>query len=276
MFLNRHRLLIAAGVVLISSAASAMVIRHDVPDARYRVDASAFLPLADMPGVGHGVLITPEWVVTVAHAVQPDAKHVVIAERPRAVAKVIYHPGYRSMPQEMVQRAMAANDAAEVVKFLRGNHDIALVKLAQPVADVVPAAIYRGSSELGREVQMLGKGATGDGLTGVPPGSPHRGTLRRGFNRIATADGRWISYVFDRGADAHRLEGMSGSGDSGGPLLIREGGRWQVAGLTSWQDGNLDLAVPPSRYGQITVGVRLSHYADWIDGVLREQPANPQ
>lgn len=36
-------------------AAGAVVIRDDVDDARYQIDASVFPALADMPGEGHGV-----------------------------------------------------------------------------------------------------------------------------------------------------------------------------------------------------------------------------
>lgn len=270
----RPLLAVGIGALLAGSTASAVVIRHDVPDARYHTTFSAFPQLADMPGVGHGVLIAPQWVVTAAHAIQSNANEIQIAGKPRAVAQVIFHPGYRAMPQDMIQRAVATNDAAEAVRHLRGNHDIALIRLVQPVKDVAPMAIYRGNRELGRTVQIFGKGATGTGLTGVAPGSPQRGTLRRAFNRISAADAQWVTYTFDRGPGAHRLEGMSGSGDSGGPALIHDGKRWILAGLTSWQDGNMDLRVPSSRYGQMTVSARLSYYAGWIDEVLRG-PAAP-
>lgn len=273
MHLPRPLLSISIGALLAGSAASAVVIRHDVPEARFRATADAFPQLADMPGVGHGVLIAPQWVVTAAHAIQPDAAEIQIAGKSRAVAQVILHPGYRAMPHDMVQRARATNDAAEAVQHLRRNHDIALIQLTQPVMDVAPIAIYRGSSELGRTVQIFGKGATGTGLTGVAPGSPQRGTLRRAFNRISAVDAQWITYAFDHGSAAHRLEGMSGSGDSGGPVLIRDGKRWMLAGLTSWQDGNTDLRVPSSRYDQMTVSARLSYYASWIDGVLSQSAA---
>ena len=49
-----------------SSSAGAVVIRHDVDDAKYRIRAAEFPALVDMPGEGHGVLITPQWLVTAA------------------------------------------------------------------------------------------------------------------------------------------------------------------------------------------------------------------
>ena len=261
---------LAAAAFLTCSTASAVVIRHDVPPARYLVPANAFPALADMPGVGHGMLIAPQWVVTAAHAIQPGAKEISLAGKARKVDRVIIHDGYRAMPQDMVQRALAANDATEAMAFLSANHDIALIRLAQPVTDVTPIAIYRGQGEVGRLAQLVGKGATGNGMTGVARGSPQRGELRRAFNRISGAKDRWIVYSFDRGRRALALEGMSGSGDSGGPILIKEKGQWVLAGLTSWLAGDPDLRAAPSRYGQQTYSVRLSHYASWIAQVQQD------
>lgn len=55
-------------LLAMSSAAGAVVTRADVDDAKYRVPASVFPALVDLPGEGHGVLIAPQWVVTAAHA----------------------------------------------------------------------------------------------------------------------------------------------------------------------------------------------------------------
>jgi hypothetical protein len=254
----------AAASFLACSTASAVVIRHDVPDKNYLVSEQAFPALADMPGVGHGVLIAPQWVVTAAHAIQPGAKEISIAGKARQVDRVIIHDGYRAMPQDMVQRALATNDATEVMAFLVDNHDVALIRLVQPVTDVAPLALYAGKSEVGGLVQLVGKGSTGNGVTGAPRGSPQRTLLRRAFNRLSATKDRWIVYDFDSGRKAHALEGMSGHGDSGGPILMKQKGRWAVAGLTSWIAGDPDLSKPPSRYGQQTYGVRLSYYAGWI------------
>lgn len=77
--------------------------------------------------------------------------------------------------------------------------------------------------------------------------------------------------MFDTPSDALPLEGGSGSGDSGGPVLIRAGQAWSLAGLTSWSDPQSSHRTP-GRYGQISCNVRLSHYADWIERVIAAQP----
>lgn len=44
-----------------------------------------------------------------------------------------------------------------------------------------------------------------------------------------------------------------------------------MAGLTSWA-GHHGGVRTPRRYGQISCNVRLSHYSDWIDGVIAAHP----
>ena len=73
------RLLLLA-LLVVSSSASAIVIRDDVDDSKYRIAASDFPALADMPGEGHGVLIAPQWVITAAHAIAWQSEPTGIIE----------------------------------------------------------------------------------------------------------------------------------------------------------------------------------------------------
>lgn len=257
-------------LLVVASSAGAVVIRDDVDDAKYRVAASTFPALADLPTEGHGVLIAPEWVVTAAHAVawQPHVKVLVVNGSPRVVERLVFHPGYKKLPQEMIDAAMKSGDASAAMEFLASSDDIALVKLASPVRDVAPAKIYQGSP-LGKVVQIIGKGATGTGISGHDPSGPNRTDLRHAFNTVTTSEGRWLSYVFDKQPAALPLEGMAGNGDSGGPLLVAIGNQWQVAGLTSWKrvQGN-PAAFRPGKYGQTNYGVRLGYYAEWIETTM--------
>lgn len=269
--MKRYVPLLAMGVLLASahSPASAIVVRHDVAEQRYHARAQDIPQLVDMPNVGHGVLIAPRWVVTAAHTIQGDVRSVTIGGVLRAVDHVEIHPGYRTVPNDIIQRALETGGAVEINRFLAGTDDVALIRLSQPVNDIEPIRIYSGTGEAGKTAQLFGKGATGTGLSGVPQGSPQRGALRRAFNRIDAADGRWIVYSFDAGRGAHRLEGMAGNGDSGGPVLIRVRGVWTLAGMMSWKGGDdVDVRQPGSRYGQPAYNVRLSHYAGWIQETL--------
>lgn len=272
-------------LLLFAAPSSAPIVtRPGVPDSRYVVPNDAFPALADLPFEGHGVLIAPDWVVSVAHATSmmhemPEHRFVTIAGRRREVAEIIFYPGalaeareLREMWNRLVKAGMSG-DAAPAMAKSAAVHDLALLRLSEPVTDVAPAPLYRGSDEAARVVELFGKGATGNGRTGVPDDAPHRGKLRRAYNRITAASSQWLIYRFDCGADALPLEGASGSGDSGGPLLIDRNGRLMLAGLTAQGRWNGDLAqYKPGLCGQDFASSRISYYAGWIDSVLAATP----
>lgn len=268
------QLLVLIFLLAVSSPASAIVIRHDVDDAKYRVAADEYPALVDMPGEGHGSLVAPQWAVTAAHTLpqHTELKQVVINGLPREVERVVIHPGYRTLPQTLIDQATASGEAMLIVVFLAASDDIALIKLSQPVTDVAPVASYRGGDEAGQVIKLIGKGATGTGDIGHDPGGPNRTELRRAFNKASSAYDRWLCYVFDAPPSALPLEGVLGNGDSGGPALLQSGDQWLLAGLGSWKvvQGNV-LTARPGRYGQVACNVRMSHYADWMDGVMSGQ-----
>lgn len=266
-----NRLLWLAPLVL-SFGAHAIVIRDDVDDSKYRVSAYEFPALVDMPGEGHGVLIAPRWVITAAHAItwQSEIKQVTVNGKARDVERLVIHAGYKMPPQELLEHALATWDWTLFSVMLSSSDDIALIKLAQAVTDVSPAAFHKGDDEFQAIVQIIGKGAKGTGATGYDFNDPHRTELRRAYNKITSAHGRWFCYVFDKPAEALALEGGSGNGDSGGPVLIQAKGTWQLAGLTSWTAPQGTVRNPPGLYGQISCNVRLSHYKEWIESVIPE------
>ncbi|MFC5583410.1 S1 family peptidase [Rhodanobacter terrae] len=282
--MRRHLLLV---LFAISATANAVVIRSDVADAKYRVPASAFPALVDMPGEGHGVLIAPQWVVTAAHAapmqMQGMEGEVSIGGVGRSVKRVITYPGYKRLPEKLIKEALASGDLSKVYAFLASSDDIALIELASPVTDVTPVPLYRGDKEVGMTVELAGKGASGNGVDGQDPHSSHRTVLRRAFNVVVGTDARYVWYRFDPPSSALPLEGITGSGDSGGPLLIGDGSSKQLVGLASWSK------YPPGHpfwkkyspgrpfqeglYGEIVYGVRISSYIQWIEGAISAQAA---
>lgn len=264
----RSSLVILLSLLAVAGSVDAVVIRHDVDDTKYQVPDSAFPALADIPQEGHAVLIAPQWLVTAAHAVswqmQPVSE-LSLDGKTVAIEKIIIHPGYKPMPP-----VPSSGDAAPFMRFLFERDDLALIKLKAPVTDVMPVPLYRGRNELGKVVTFFGKGATGNGLAGVSPHAPHRTRLRQGFNRVAEADGKWLGMVFDAGKKALPLEAKSGSGDSGGPLLIRKNGRWWLAGVTAQDYCEGDIAqFKPGFYGMKSYQVRISAYADWIEQTIK-------
>lgn len=267
--MSRWLLLVLAVLPL---AAGAVVIRHDVDDAEYRVDAAEFPALADMPGEGHGVLIAPRWVLTAAHASPMEGMGATIAiDGARyAVDRVFLHPGFKRMPDALGKEALATASVSKIHAFLAASDDIALIRLAAPVAGVDPVAVYRGTGEAGQVATLIGKGATGNGAVGLLPGGAHRTSLRRANNAITGGNERYLWYRFDAPPQGLPREGVLGSGDSGGPLLITVRDSQQLVGLGSWITAVPEHALEAGFYGQMVYNVRVSRYVDWIERVMEQ------
>ena len=184
------------------------------------------------------------------------------------VERVFLHPGYRRMPEALGMEAMATGSASKIHAFLAASDDIALIRLATPVSDVQPLALYRGSAEVTQIATLIGKGATGNGATGLVPGGPHRTTLRRAYNAITGGNTRYLWYRFDPPPQGLPLEGVLGNGDSGGPLLIEDQGVWKLVGLGSWITAVSEHALEAGYYGQVVYSVRVSRYIDWIESTI--------
>lgn len=264
----RLRLLVPFIVSALCISAHAVVIRHDVTDAKYQVEDKAIPALADIPGEGHGVLIAPRWVVTAAHVVTYQHEpigEVTINGKSRKVARVIVHSGYKEMPH-----VPSSGDITPFMQFMTARDDIALIELKEDVTDAEPMPLYRKSDEVGKLATFYGKGASGNGVSGVPPHASHRTKLRHGFNHVSMADERWLGFVFDNGQGAHPLEAYTGGGDSGGPLVIDTGNKRWLAGLAShtYCEGEI-AACKPGFYGSQGRQVRISAYANWIDATIK-------
>lgn len=257
----KHQWILFFALLVYSQLGFAIVTRHDVPTVKYEVSETPDY-LIDMPHDGHGALIAPNWIVTVAHVIFYDytGKNIIINNTAYKVEKVIKHREFRSPGKSLTQ-----GDATPLMDFIKGTSDIALVKLSSPVEGILPIALYAGDDEAGQVVTAFGRGSTGDGFTGAQYATKKQKVLRTMTNRIEKVDGQWLSTTFDKGPNATELEGIDGSGDSGGPLVIYKEGTPYLAGLFSWDFVEGDLALfTPGLYGHRSYQVRISHYRSWI------------
>jgi hypothetical protein len=250
---------------LYSLACNAVVKRHDIPAENYVLDT---LPeyLIDMPHEGHGVLIDPLWVLTVAHTIFYDyvGKNLTIGANTYGIESVHKHADYIEPDKSLFQ-----GDAAPLMHFFTSRSDIALIKLSSPVSNIKPIHIYPNTQEKGKTITVFGRGATGNGLIGEIAETKPLRQLNQFNNVIESAESRWLTFKFDKPANALPLEGMHASGDSGGASVIFQEGVPYLVGLSSWQVWDGELAeFKGGLYGTTAYQVRVPHFLDWILTVM--------
>jgi hypothetical protein len=284
---------LAVSLALLGTNADAIVIRHNQPDALYRVDPKSIPAIVDLPGEGHGTLIAQRWIVTAAHAASSmeddvEARYVIVNGKKKDVRRVVMYPTFnaeRDAWKSMFSRLRTQSSqsfADEYTKAMSEFHDIALLELAEPVTDVAPMPVYWRQPKVGALSDVFGAGATGTDAADVPAKASHRTQLRRATNRLLRTDGPWLRFAFDCSARAPRLSGALAGGDSGGPVTINVSGRRYLAGINHGLDatasGNDDVvrqmqegSFRTGKCGQIFAAARMAFFKAWIDRTMAGQ-----
>lgn len=244
----KNKIIMSAFIALFYQASTdAIVIRHDVDDKKYLAKPEDFPPLATLYSIGvHGTLIAPNWVVTAGHTIfcmEPGDK-IKVGEQWAEIEARYTHAKFE----------------------LEEENDIALLKLKNPIRNIQPAKLYRGSAENNTNIWFIGRGNTGNGLTGqISENIQKNGKLRKAENKIEKVSEREIYFVFDEGEDALPLEGVSGNADSGGPAYKLIEDDYYLFGISSRIDS---LVKGVGEYGVDEVYSRVSFHAPWIDKVM--------
>ena len=227
---------------LISMQASSVVMRHDVDPQEYLLDAIDYQSTFHIDGCT-AALIESRWVLTAAHCTGSR-----------------YHKGHLVTIGDEQIPVESVHNHPEFSEEQNDYHDIALIRLQEPVFGTIPTPLYEGDDELEQLVKLTGFGNTGNGNTGV---NEHcfPCQLRGADNRIVEANDFYLRIQFDdpSSIDSLPLEGVSGSGDSGAPLYIETSSGRFVAGVSSF-GGN--------RYGDSDHFTRVSKELGWLTEVM--------
>jgi Trypsin len=252
-------------------APAPIVRRHDQRDSFSKALAKQF------PSVGRlkvasgwhasGVLIAPQWVVTAGHCTTDDKTKVAppteftIRGKTYKIKRTVPHP-----------------------KWVYGDYqgyDIGLIELETPVTNTVPAKLYRGNAEKGKEVVMVGYGDIGAGkkeTDNTTVARAGRNVIDCFLNEVKKEWGSTVLVAdFDHPDGKQNalasvgsspmpveLEGCLAGGDSGGGVFLKEKGVWYLAGTHTSLDERYT-----TQYGAWMTFERVSAHVAWIEKTIK-------
>lgn len=275
--------LMTAGV-LASAPAGAIVGGQPTDPDEYRWQVAVYTdtgdPVLNDRAMCGGTLIARAWVMTAAHCIY-DSDNSRYIDSSRFTVRIGSH---QRRSGGRVIRVSGLHPHPEYDPDLDVN-DVALLRLAEPApaglgtVALPDEATHDRIAVVGTEATALGWGLTGivhdrcrddDNAAGCPAYSPVLREVNLPLLRAGSSD---CSSGLD--PNAEMCAGTPGrdtcSGDSGGPLLLRDGGTYYQIGITSSGNPECD----GSRGGTYA---RVASFHDWIRQTIRtvqDPPTDP-
>ncbi|MGW4471387.1 S1 family peptidase [Nonomuraea sp. NPDC004354] len=219
-----------------------------------------------------GALVAADWVVTAAHCkglMKPGRTQVRIGSLDREVGGVV----------TSVKRVVTYGDSGGYGDGMpmAARSDIALVQLDRRV-NLAPVRIAAEPGEVGEPSRVIGWGMTcedrNDSACTSTRWLQELDTVRVADGRCADLGGSGELCIGERDGRA----ASSCHGDSGGPLIRRVAGRWELVGATSRDgddlgertDGHAGCSTNPEGGPGVGIWTDVTHYRDWIADTVEE------
>ncbi len=297
--MNRVQVLIAGLLALsacwqLTAAARAddneMIVNgKEAPDGKYPYQVRLYSSVEDQYGFCGGSIVAAQWVLTASHCVTKGDLNTGPTTQTPAEDIVV---GYGSNDRTQTKRIKAEKVFARpefLAKGLDGKHDVALIKLAEPIPDAPVVTLAdpqtdRRLASAGAKVTVTGWGALWSpfdkDVAALMPDLGEGKEMSDKINfpvklrevEIEAMDNDTCNAVFaaDKLSVApteicamyQGTNKASCQGDSGGPLVAATPSGFTQIGVVSWGTicGN---AVTPS------VFARVSSFTDWINDTIK-------